>query len=97
MTKTRIYHTGYPTKLQAGACWMGPYQAALRDTSCASKKPDWHSRHAAVPHVLPTPGYQRLFDDASLFFDRPFLPLFYRAGDLNGLLLECVHLPLVDT
>jgi hypothetical protein len=55
MTKTQIYRTYYPTKLQAGACWTGPYQAALRDTSCASKKPDWRSRHAAAPHVLPTP------------------------------------------
>jgi hypothetical protein len=27
------------------------------------------------------PGYQRLFDDSSLFFDRAFLPLFYLAGN----------------
>src|ERR1700722_9502634 len=52
---TKIYRTNYPTKLQAGACWTGPYQTALRDTSCARKKPDWRSRHAAAPHVLPTP------------------------------------------
>ena len=54
MTKTQIYRTCYPTKLPAGVCWAGSYPAVLRDTSCANKKPDWHSRHAAAPRVLPT-------------------------------------------
>src|SRR6267143_4716665 len=42
------------TELQAGACWAGSYPAVLHDTSCASKKPGWRSRHAAAPGVLPT-------------------------------------------
>jgi hypothetical protein len=29
------------TKLPAGTCWTGPYPTVLRDTSCASKKPEW--------------------------------------------------------
>jgi hypothetical protein len=37
----RIYSMRCLTKLQAGACWTGSYQAVLRDTSCASKKPGW--------------------------------------------------------
>src|ERR1035438_3696573 len=57
MTMTQVFRTCYrtKTKLQVGAYWMGPDLAVLRDTSCASKKPDWRSRHAAAPRVLPTP------------------------------------------
>ncbi len=54
---TEVFRTCFLTKrkLQAGAYWTDPNPAVLRDTSCASKKPDWRSRHAAAPRVLPTP------------------------------------------
>src|SRR6202167_1861490 len=57
MTMTQVFRTCFltKTKLQEGAYWTHPCLAVLRDTSCASKKPDWRSRHAAAPRVLLTP------------------------------------------
>jgi hypothetical protein len=92
----RIYSLRCLTKLQAGACWTGSY-------------PSFTILLAPVKHLvgvdcMPTrytcyrrPGFQRLFDDSSLLFDRP-LPSRYLLGCLikDGL-LGCVQLFLVDT
>src|ERR1700740_2612081 len=80
MTKTQVYRTCYrtKTKLQVGAYWTGPYLALLRGTSCASKKPDWRSRHAAAPRVLPTPrlltSLRRFVAFLRPIFSASFLP-----------------------
>src|SRR6202051_5116944 len=80
MTQTQVYRTCYrtKTKLQVGAYWTGPYLAVLRDTSCASKKPDWRSRHAAAPRVLPTPrlltSLRRFVAFLRPIFSASFLP-----------------------
>src|ERR1700722_8418074 len=57
MTMKQVFRTCLltKTKLLAGAYWTECCLAVLRDTSCASKKPDWRSRHAAAPRVLLTP------------------------------------------
>src|SRR3984957_5906115 len=56
----------------------GPYLAVLRDTSCASRKPDWRSRHAAAPRVLPTPrlltSLRRFAAFLRLIFSASFFP-----------------------
>jgi len=74
----QVYRTCHRTKLQAGACWTDPYQVALRDTSCASKKPGWRSRHAAAPRVLPTPrlptSLRRFVAFLRPIFSASFLP-----------------------
>src|ERR1700722_16468696 len=81
MTMTQVFRTCSLTKtrLQAGAYWTDPCLAVLRDTSCASKKPDWRSRHAAAPRVLPTP---RLLTSLRQFvaFLRPIFSVSFLPG-----------------